>query len=211
MEFHRVIVDKLGIDVVTHDPVVILSDTQTGQVLPLVIGIFEATSIAFALEHQKMPRPLAHDIIIDMVEQLEAKILRIEIHSIVNDTYLCNIIVKNKDNEIIEIDTRPSDAIAIALRTDADMYIAAELIERVGIPNSITASSSITDDEDAEEGASGHIILSPCRTRDSQEDEREKKESEVDDFLDNIDLSDMDLSNIDDDSDDDEDDDDDDE
>lgn len=203
-EFHRVIVDKLGIDVVTHDPVIILTDAATGQVLPLVIGIFEATSIAFALEHHETPRPLSHDIIKDVIEQLDAELTRVEIHSVINDTYLCNLVLKTRDSTEIEIDCRPSDAIAVALRTDTEIYIAAELMERNGIQGHFTASSTQSDETDDGEHIN-HLTL--AQTGNSQDEEAmEEKENEVDEFLDNFDCSSMLLDEDEDEDEDDEDD-----
>lgn len=187
MEFHRVIVDKLGIDVVTHDPVIILTDVTTGKALPLVIGIFEATSIAFALEHHKMPRPLSHDLIKETIEQLDAELVRVEIHSVIDDTYICNLVIQSSSGELIEIDARPSDAIAVALRTNTDIFIAAELMERAGVPGRFTASSA--QSEDSEDGQPvSHLVITPTH---GPHEDQEEKENEVDEFLDNFDCSDM--------------------
>ncbi|MDO5297767.1 MAG: bifunctional nuclease family protein [bacterium] len=187
MEFHRVIVDKLGIDVVTHDPVIILTDVTTGKSLPLVIGIFEATSIAFALEHHKMPRPLSHDLIKETIEQLDAELVRVEIHSVIDDTYICNLVIQSSSGELIEIDARPSDAIAVALRTNTDIFISAELMERVGVSGRFTASSA--QSEGSEDGQPvSHLVITPTH---GPHEDQEEKENEVDEFLDNFDCSDM--------------------
>lgn len=187
MEFHRVIVDKLGIDVVTHDPVIILTDVTTGKALPLVIGIFEATSIAFALEQHNLPRPLSHDLIKEIIEQLDAELVRVEIHSVVDDTYICNLVLKNSSGEFIEIDARPSDSIAVALRTNTDIFIAAELMERAGIQGRFTASNAQDSEEEKEHNVS-HLVISPAH---GPHEEQEEKENEVDEFLDNFDCSTM--------------------
>jgi uncharacterized protein len=82
-------VDKLGIDLLSHDPVVILKDVEGKRFLPILIGPFEATAIALALEGTHIPRPLSHDLMKSMIEALNAKVLRIVIHDIHENTFLC--------------------------------------------------------------------------------------------------------------------------
>lgn len=189
MDFRRVVVDKLGIDVVTHDPVILLTCEETKQVVPIVVGIFEATSIAFALEGHELPRPIAHDLIKSIIVNLDADLLRVEIYSLENDTYYCNLIIKNKEGEEIEIDCRPSDAIALALRMHVDIYIAEELLDRATSHNSgFTASCETTPD-----GTGSQVIM---RSHDNSEPSAPvdtAREMAVDDFLDNMDLGDINL------------------
>ena len=80
-------VDKLGIDLLTHDPVVILKDMEGKRYLPILIGPFEATAIMLALEAQSVPRPLSHDLMKSILDNLNAKLTKIIIHDIKDSTF----------------------------------------------------------------------------------------------------------------------------
>lgn len=120
-------VDKLGIDLLTHDPVVILKDTEGKRYLPILIGPFEATAIALAIEGTTVPRPLSHDLMRSIIESLNAKVLRIIIHDIRDNTFYAKIILET-NNSTVEIDARPSDSIALALRTNAPIFVSERII-----------------------------------------------------------------------------------
>jgi len=115
-------VDKLGIDLVTHDPVVILKDLEGKRYLPILIGPFEATAIALALEGTAVPRPLSHDLMRAMLEAMSAKLEQIIIHDIKDSTFFAKLIVR-MNGDTTEIDARPSDGIALALRMQAPIFV----------------------------------------------------------------------------------------
>ena len=120
-------VDKLGIDLLTHDPVVILKDLEGKRYLPILIGPFEATAIALALEGTPVPRPLSHDLMRTMLESLQARLEHIVIHDIKDSTFFAKLIVRtNGDTQ--EIDARPSDGIALALRMQAPIYVSDKIV-----------------------------------------------------------------------------------
>jgi hypothetical protein len=115
-------VDKLGIDLLTHDPVVILKDLEGKRYLPILIGPFEATAIALALEGTVVPRPLSHDLMRTLLESLSAKLEQIVIHDIKDSTFFAKLIIRT-NGEVQEIDARPSDGIALALRMHAPIFV----------------------------------------------------------------------------------------
>jgi len=120
-------VDKLGIDLLTHDPVVILKDLEGKRYLPILIGPFEATAIALALEGTPVPRPLSHDLMRTMLESLQAHLEQIVIHDIKDSTFFAKLVVRtNGDTQ--EIDARPSDGIALALRMQAPIYVSDKIV-----------------------------------------------------------------------------------
>lgn len=123
----RMYVDKLGIDLLTHDPVIILKDESNSRYLPILIGPFEATAIALALEGSKVPRPLSHDIMVSIIEELGATVKSVNITEIKNNTFYATITLE-KDGKTFDIDSRPSDGIALALRTKAPIYIADHIL-----------------------------------------------------------------------------------
>jgi bifunctional DNase/RNase len=120
-------VDKLGIDLLTHDPVVILKDLEGRRYLPILIGAFEATAIQLALEGQTVPRPLSHDLMKAMLDSLNAKLTKIVIHDIRDSTFYAKLVVEC-NGEDQEIDARPSDCIALALRANAPIYVSDKIV-----------------------------------------------------------------------------------
>ncbi|HXE71173.1 MAG TPA: bifunctional nuclease family protein [Candidatus Nitrosotenuis sp.] len=127
MGLRRMKVDKLGIDLLTHDPVVILKDLEGRRHLPILIGPFEATAIALALEGTQVPRPLSHDLMKSIIESLHARVERIVIHDIRENTFYAKVVLVS-DGETLEIDARPSDSIALALRTGSPIYVSEQII-----------------------------------------------------------------------------------
>jgi bifunctional DNase/RNase len=115
-------VDKLGIDLLTHDPVVILKDLDGKRFLPILIGPFEATAIALALEGTQVPRPLSHDLMRALLDELDATLEQVIIHDIKDATFFATLVI-SRDGQRREIDARPSDGIALALRVDAPIFV----------------------------------------------------------------------------------------
>lgn len=127
MGMRRMKVDKLGIDLLTHDPVVILKDLEGKRHLPILIGPFEATAIALALEGTQVPRPLSHDLMKSVIESLKARVDRIVIHDIQENTFFAKVVLESTVGPL-EIDARPSDSIALALRTGSPIYVSDQII-----------------------------------------------------------------------------------
>ena len=127
-------VDKLGIDLLTHDPVVILKDLEGKRYLPILIGPFEATAIALALEGTQVPRPLSHDLMRSMLESMSAKLEQIIIHDIKDSTFFAKLIVR-QNGDTQEIDARPSDGIALALRMHAPIYVTDKIALEETVPD----------------------------------------------------------------------------
>ena len=127
-------VDKLGIDLLTHDPVVILKDLEGKRYLPILIGPFEATAIAHALEGTAVPRPLSHDLMRTLLESLSAKLEQIVIHDIKDSTFFAKLVVRS-NGEVQEIDARPSDGIALALRMQAPIFVSDKIALEESAPD----------------------------------------------------------------------------
>jgi len=122
-------VSGLTIDPVTNTPIVILKDFQEKKAIPIWIGIFEASAIATELEKIKFSRPMTHDLLRDMLSVLDAIVTRIEINDVRNNTFYANIILTREDHDYI-VDARPSDAIALALRANAPIFVHDKVIEK---------------------------------------------------------------------------------
>lgn len=122
----RMKVKVVGLDQNNMVPVVIITDRDEKGFIPIVIGPAEAGAISHGLEGKKHPRPLTHDLLKNLVETFNAKVDRIVIHDLKDETYYARICLKTKDGEV-EVDSRPSDAIALALRADAPIYVSEEV------------------------------------------------------------------------------------
>ncbi|MBX2974988.1 MAG: bifunctional nuclease family protein [Ignavibacteriaceae bacterium] len=115
---------------------------------PILIGQFEATAIATELEGNKPPRPLTHDLIKNIIENLGATILHVEITDLINNTYHAKIVL-DLSSLTNEIDSRPSDAIALALRAQVPIYVNEDILNQVGfVPiNEQNANEEFSDEE----------------------------------------------------------------
>ena len=134
-------VDKLGIDLLTHDPVVILKDAEGTHYLPILIGPFEATAIALALEGAAVPRPLSHDLMRSILMTLGANLEQVVIHDIRESTFFAKLVVRT-NGDLQEIDARPSDGIALALRVQAPIYVS----DKIVLEESVSEKTRPVDD-----------------------------------------------------------------
>jgi bifunctional DNase/RNase len=117
----------LIMDPLTNSPIVILQSLEKNTLLPIWVGIFEANAIALQIERIDTPRPLTHDLIKNILLQLEANVDKIVVTDLQENTFYA-VIHLRMNGDHITIDSRPSDAIALALRTDAPIYVTEEVI-----------------------------------------------------------------------------------
>lgn len=111
-------------------PVVVLR-AEDGRILPIYIGISEAIAIHSAMKNQIPPRPMTHDLLIDIINKLKGKVEKVIIDDLIDNTFYARLIIKQNDNEI-EIDSRPSDSIAIAVRLACPIYIDEKVLDEAG-------------------------------------------------------------------------------
>src|SRR6202008_2382310 len=112
----------LMMDPVTNMPIVILKDTSGDAVLPIWVGIYEANAIALEIEKVSTPRPMTHDLIKTLLFGLDAVIRKVVVSELRDDTFYAVIWVE-RDGQLIAVDSRPSDALALALRLDCPIYV----------------------------------------------------------------------------------------
>jgi len=119
----------LMLDPVSNSPIVVLKDENEKFFLPIWVGIFEANAIALQLENIATPRPMTHDLLRNMIAELDARVTRIVINDLRDSTFFAQIrlIIGEKT---LEIDARPSDAIALALRAEAPIYVAQSVLDQ---------------------------------------------------------------------------------
>ena len=138
--FLQMKVSGIALDPFTNTPIVILKDEMNDKTLPIWIGFMEASSIAMELEKTPRVRPITHDLVKNLIEKLGFLVSKIEVTDLRNDTFYASMHLK-KDTEEYILDARPSDAIAIALRTDSPIFVNEEVLEK---------SKNIEIDEDKE-------------------------------------------------------------
>ena len=135
---------NVAIDVKSNMPVIILKEKEGEKTLPIWVGLFEAQAIALALENVKPPRPLTHDLTKSIIEKLEGKVDRVVINDLKNNTFYARILMR-KNGESIQVDSRPSDAIALALRLKVPIYIDEGVLDKVAVGSKPIEEKEIED------------------------------------------------------------------
>jgi len=121
------------LDPMSNSPIVVLKDDDEKLFLPIWVGIFEANAIALQLENIITPRPMTHDLLRNMISELDARVSRVVINDLRDSTFFAQIrllIHRGGTDHMLEIDARPSDAIALALRAEAPIYVAQSVLEQ---------------------------------------------------------------------------------
>lgn len=134
----------LMMDPVTNMPIVVLKDTNGSSILPIWVGIYEANAIALEIEKVSTPRPMTHDLIKILLLGMKTGIRKVVVSELKDDTFYA-VIWLEKDGELISIDSRPSDALALALRLDCPIYVDESVLK------SSKSSAAVTDKVNNEE------------------------------------------------------------
>lgn len=122
-------VTGLTIDPFTNMPIIILKDEGDKVALPIWIGLIEASAIATELESISLSRPMTHDLIKTLLQNLNVMVTKVEIVDLTDNTFFANIHLKSRDKNFV-MDCRPSDAVAVALRCKADIFVKRNVIEK---------------------------------------------------------------------------------
>ena len=118
----------LMMDPVTNMPIVILKDVASDMVLPIWVGVYEANAIALEIEKVTTPRPMTHDLIKNVLVGLESQVHKVVVTELRDDTFFA-VIWLERDGHVISIDSRPSDALALALRVDCPIYVEDQVLK----------------------------------------------------------------------------------
>jgi uncharacterized protein len=173
-------IDSIRVSLMNYQRVVILKEKAADRYLPIWIGPSEADAIAVKLQGASVPRPLTHDLLCSVVDTLGASVNSIIVCDLKNDTFYAKIIL-NVDGKQLEVDSRPSDALALAVRVDVPIYVDDSVLDKAGILLDKESGKPISEDE-AADLSQGKAVT---------EDEM-KKMSAFKDFINSIDLSDFD-------------------
>jgi bifunctional DNase/RNase len=128
----EMVIYGVSFDLVGKQPIVLLKTAEGNKFLPIWIGHPEAAAILMRLQGASTPRPMTHDLVTDILGQLEAQVVRIAVTELRENTFYAEITVRQNGAEI-QIDSRPSDAIALALRAEAPIFVADDVIEESAI------------------------------------------------------------------------------
>lgn len=172
----EVTIDSIRVSVMNYQRVVILKDKVAERYLPIWIGPAEADAIAVKLQDISMPRPLTHDLLRSVIKAVGANISFIVVNDLKNDTFFARIIM-DVDDRHLEIDSRPSDAIALAVRTNAPIFVEESVFDKAGV---------LLDKETGQTTPAGHEGTGPVS------EEEMGRMSAFTDFIQNLDLDDLD-------------------
>ena len=123
-------VSKIIIDEKSQEQVIVLKEKEGARLLPIVIGINEAAAIRMKFGGFSPPRPLTHDLLKTVIDNLEAHLQQVVIDKLIDSTFHAKLILKTLSGSVKEVDARPSDSIALAVRTDAPIFVEEEVIEK---------------------------------------------------------------------------------
>lgn len=146
-EMLKATIQGLALDIASKSPVVILAAENSDRVLPIWIGHFEAWAIAMELSQIKSKRPLSHDLMALLVSELSGTVTKVEVTELREQTFYARIYIATEGG-IKEVDARPSDSIALALKTDAPIYVNAELFnikKEEGLPEKINDPQTLRE------------------------------------------------------------------
>lgn len=124
-------VKGLTLDPLSSMPVILLKEVAGSQTIPIWVGILEASAIAAELEKITLSRPMTHDLLKSIIDTLGAEVLRVEVNDLKDNTFYATVFLKKgRGKKEIAVDARPSDAIALALRSDSPIFVSKKVIER---------------------------------------------------------------------------------
>jgi uncharacterized protein len=150
----RVVVDSIRVSLLTQHRVVVLRETDSKRYLPIWIGPFEADAIAMAIQGHEPQRPMTHDLLKSLVVELEGQISHIFVSDIQDSTFFARIVIEQQ-GRTVEIDARPSDAIALAVRTEVPIFVEAHVLDQAGVffdEDEQPSTADLTPQEPASEG-----------------------------------------------------------
>ena len=176
----EMVIDSIRVSLLNYQRVVILKEKNSDRYLPIWIGPAEADAIAVKLQDVKIPRPLTHDLLYQVITQLGATVDRIVVSGLDHDTFFAKVVLTMNDSTI-QIDSRPSDALALAVRVRVPVFAVDEVMEKAGVHLDKETGKAIVGDTKEGSGGVGKPV-----------DEAELRSmSAFKDFIDSLDLSDI--------------------
>lgn len=172
----EVVIDSVRVSLTNQQRIVVLREVDAERYLPIWIGPYEAEAITIALQEIEVARPQTHDLVKNILNTLNARVIRVEVISLREDVFYGNLVL-SVDGNTLNIDSRPSDALALAVRAHVPILIAEEVMDTAGI---------IPERDMGSQEKSGALPAAPAEDADS-----EGRLSVFEDFLSNLDLDDL--------------------
>lgn len=172
----EVTIDSVRVSLTSQQRIVLLRCMDDERYLPIWIGPYEAESITIALQEIEVARPQTHDLFLRMLSEMDARITRVEVVSVKEDVFYANIVIE-KGDETYNIDARPSDSFALAVRAHVPILMASEVLDAAGI---VPAPDLLQEPAESDAAASAASAEEPAETK--------KRLSVFEDFLQNLDM-----------------------
>jgi uncharacterized protein len=179
----EVVIDSIRVSLMSQQRVVILRELKSERYLPIMVGIYEAEHLTLALQEVEVSRPLTYDLFVNILDTLKAEISHVEVVALTDETYFGNIAI-SINGSLHNIDSRPSDAMNLAIRMDVPIFVAEDVLNEAGlIPEadlSETGTEEVVDSERLSvfENYLDKIVPEPPRDEDEDEDEEEDEEDQ---------------------------------
>jgi uncharacterized protein len=171
----EVVIDSIRVSLMNQQRIVILREANAERYLPIWIGVYEAESITIALQEVEVARPLTHDLVKNIFTTLDARVIRVEVVALRDDTFYGNIVAE-VDGRTLNIDSRPSDALALAVRAHVPILVSQSVMDMAGI----IPEDNLQDEQAEGEGVEGGEIEGGTERLSIFEDFLEKLEKEDD-------------------------------
>lgn len=178
----EVVIDSIRVSLMSQQRIVILRELNAERYLPIWIGVYEADSITIALQEVEVARPLTHDLVKNIFQSLNARVLRVEVTALRDDTFYGNIVAE-VDGRTLNIDSRPSDALALAVRAHVPILVSRAVMDVAGITpeEDIQEEQEEAPPEEIESGAERLSVfedfLEKLNIDDDEENDEEKDEN----------------------------------
>jgi bifunctional DNase/RNase len=173
----EVVIDSIRVGLMSQNRVIILREVETDRFLAIWIDPYMAEQITFALQEVEVARPMSHDLLKQVLNNLNARLLRVEVVDLKNEVFYGNLVLETDNGHTVNIDSRPSDALALAVRANVPILVARKVMEEAGIIPEEDISE-LPDQGQGEEGQPSEVI----------EGEGSDRLQIFEDFLDNLDL-----------------------
>jgi bifunctional DNase/RNase len=174
-------IDSIRVSLMNYQRVVILKEKLSDRYLPIWIGPAEADAIAVKLQGVAVPRPLTHDLLNSVIDTLGAVVNSIIVNDLKNDTFYAKVII-DIDGKQVEVDSRPSDALALAVRTGVSIFADESVLDKAGILLDVETGKPVFEEGEEVDG----------KERPVNDEEMKKKMSAFYDFINTLDLDDFD-------------------
>jgi bifunctional DNase/RNase len=172
----EVVIDSIRVGLMSQQRVVILREADAERYLPIWIDSYMAEQITFALQEVEVARPMSHDLLKNIIKTLDARVIRVEVSELKDQVFFGNIVLETNTGDTINIDTRPSDALALAVRAHVPIMIAVDVMDSAGV---------IPEEDLGEQ----ELISADKPTSETGNEESGERLSVFEDFIDNLDIS----------------------